>query len=356
MSISKRILVFGGTSLYRRDLYRLLARELGADIRVCQEFTRLGIKEYRIDEEFFVESVCEKTKLFGAIHWYKAYFRDLSKYDIVIVAGPTTLNNWILFFLSRYFRIKVISWSHGIYGREGRLRLWIKSIYYSLCDLNLVYNNYALKMLVDSGVIKEKVYVVGNCVNKPSLSKTQVSKEQQELFKNNIILFVGRITSEKRVDLLINAFNRVKLERSGLKLVLVGPRINSGGSERIEDFGSDIHYLGPVYDDNLLQYYFQNSLLCVSPGNIGLTAISSILEGCPVITHNNFSYQGPEFECIVSGENGFFFDYNDVESLSVVIKKALRTDFDREMIKSKAGSMWSVESEVDKIELALSNL
>lgn len=356
MSTSKRILVFGGTSLYRRDLYRLLALELGAVIRVCQEFSRFGIKEYEIDQEFFVESVCEKTKLFGAIHWYKAYFKDLSKYDIVIVAGPTTLNNWILLFLKRYLRIKVISWSHGIYGREGRLRLGIKSLYYSLCDLNLVYNNYALNLLVDSGIMKEKVYVVGNCVNKPNIRKIQLSIEQRELFKNNIILFVGRITTDKRVDLLINAFNRVKLERPGLKLVLVGPLINSGGSCRIEDFGSDIHFLGPVYDDNLLRYYFQNSLLCVSPGNIGLTAISSILEGCPVITHNNFSYQGPEFECIVSGENGFFFEYNDVESLAVVIEKALRTDFDRELIKSKAGSMWSVESEVEKIEHALSNL
>jgi glycosyltransferase involved in cell wall biosynthesis len=37
--------------------------------------------------------------------------------------------------------------------------------------------------------------------------------------------------------------------------------------------------------------------------------------GTPVITHNNFSFQMPEFEAIIEGETGGYFEYNEVDSL-----------------------------------------
>ena len=356
MATSKKILIFGGTSLYRRDLYRLLSSTMNVKIRACTEYSNLGIKEYDLEQESFVESVCKKRKIIGSLHWYKFFFKKLSNFDIVVIGGSTTLNNWVLFLIKGFLGLKVVSWSHGIYGRESRLRRVIKSLFYSICDLNLVYNLYGLNKMLDNGITKEKVFVVGNCINKATSGSIQISNDQRELFKSTVILFVGRITLEKRIDLLIDAFNQVKSKIQGLKLALVGPFVTSINKDMILSMDSDIHYLGPVYDDNLLRYYYKNSVFCVSPGNVGLTAISSILEGCPVITHDNFSHQGPEFECIVSGENGFFFDYMNADSLALVIEKALKTKFDRERIKIKAKTNWSVESEVVKIEEALGRL
>ena len=66
-----------------------------------------------------------------------------------------------------------------------------------------------------------------------------------------------------------------------------------------------------------------NHLLCVSPGNIGLTAIHSLTYGTPAITHNNFSNQMPEFEAIQDGFTGSFFEENDINSLKLSIQKWL---------------------------------
>lgn len=63
---------------------------------------------------------------------------------------------------------------------------------------------------------------------------------------------------------------------------------------------------GPCYEDKILAELFYNSQVCVSPGNVGLTAIHSLTFGCPVITHGDFPHQGPEFESIIPGKTGDF--------------------------------------------------
>jgi glycosyltransferase involved in cell wall biosynthesis len=56
--------------------------------------------------------------------------------------------------------------------------------------------------------------------------------------------------------------------------------------------------------------------LTVSPGNVGLTAVHSLSYGTPVITHNDVSNQGPEYEIIENGITGMFFERNNSESLA----------------------------------------
>ncbi len=63
---------------------------------------------------------------------------------------------------------------------------------------------------------------------------------------------------------------------------------------------------GACYDEEIIGELIFNAQLCVSPGNVGLTAMHSLVYGTPVITHNNFSNQSPEFEAIIDGKTGSF--------------------------------------------------
>ena len=78
---------------------------------------------------------------------------------------------------------------------------------------------------------------------------------------------------------------------------------------------------GPCYDDNTIGELFYNAHACVSPGNVGLTAIHSLTFGCPVITHGNLPNQMPEFEAIKPGITGDFFEENNIEDLQKTILK-----------------------------------
>ena len=50
-----------------------------------------------------------------------------------------------------------------------------------------------------------------------------------------------------------------------------------------------IWFYGACYDESKLGELIFNADLCVSPGNVGLTAVHSMGYGTPVITHNNFA-------------------------------------------------------------------
>ena len=78
---------------------------------------------------------------------------------------------------------------------------------------------------------------------------------------------------------------------------------------------------GPCYDDQIIGEFFYNASVCVSPGNVGLTAIHALSFGCPVITHNQFPYQNPEFEAIKPGITGDFFEKDNLLSMTEYIKK-----------------------------------
>ena len=69
-----------------------------------------------------------------------------------------------------------------------------------------------------------------------------------------------------------------------------------------------------------------NADLCVAPGNIGLTAMHSMVFGTPCITHNDFAYQMPEFEVIKPYKTGCFFKRNNINDLAERIDEWFRVN------------------------------
>ena len=78
----------------------------------------------------------------------------------------------------------------------------------------------------------------------------------------------------------------------------------------------NVWFHGASYDEEENARLIYNADLCVSPGNVGLTAIHSLTFGTPVLTHNNFTRQMPEFEAIKDGVTGAFFMQDNEESLA----------------------------------------
>ena len=62
---------------------------------------------------------------------------------------------------------------------------------------------------------------------------------------------------------------------------------------------------GETFDEAEISKLLNHADLCVSPGNVGLTAMHALAYGVPVATHNDFKNQMPEFEAITPGKTGF---------------------------------------------------
>lgn len=102
-----------------------------------------------------------------------------------------------------------------------------------------------------------------------------------------------------------------------------------------------------------------NADVCVTPGDVGLTAIHTMMYGVPVITHDYFPSQGPEFETIHDGVTGCFYQKGSVESLATAICNWLSShQDDRKQVRlacyNEIDTLWTPNFQIEVIKKACS--
>lgn len=219
---------------------------------------------------------------------------------------------------------KVYLWTHGIYGKENYFELLWKKILLGLADELFIYGDYSCNLMKQLGFDSNKLHVIHNSlaydVQLELRNKMKVSDLYQEHFKNDapVVIFIGRLMPNKKLDLLVEAIYQLKQKGTICNLVFIGD-----GSEKdklkskasVLNIENNIWFYGACYDEKVNAELIYNADLCVSPGNIGLTAMHVLMFGCPVITHDDFAYQMPEFESVRPNCTGNFFKKDDLASL-----------------------------------------
>jgi len=256
--------------------------------------------------------------------WQKGVItRTFDNVSAVIFLGEMTImSTWIAAIIFRLRGVKVIFWGHGIYGNESTFKLLLRSLFLRLASHNLVYEKRGKKIMLEHGFKLDKISVVYNSINyeqQLNLFQKLEKEKKHSIFKNNypVLLFIGRLTKQKKIEQLIEAV-KILNEKLNFNLLIIGE-----GEEKLslEELAQDLIkenkciFYGKSYDEDELSRLIYNSDLTVSPGNVGLTAIHSLSYGTPVCSHSNFSNQMPEVESIIEGENGFLFKENHVQSI-----------------------------------------
>lgn len=275
--------------------------------------------------------------VFNRIIWQKDILRVAAKekYDLYIFIGEFhAISTWIGVALCKIRNKKVAFWGHGSYGNERCLKKIIRKIFNRLPDGYLVYNERAKELLIHQGVKKENLFVINNSLNfdlhkeiRESISSRKIDSLKKKLFPSScelpVLLFIGRLIPEKRIDQLIQSID--KMHQSGKKIncLIIGSGSEEGCLKNLTqslNLEKYIHFFGPSYDETENGLMLSLADCCVSPGNVGLTAIHSMSFGTPVITHNDFSNQGPEASSIIENHTGEFFERNNVYDLAEKIK------------------------------------
>ena len=321
----KNALITNILSHYREPIYSKMI-ENGFDIYGDTE-NPLGIKPIEIDKKVGYFRV--KNKYFkNIVFWQNDVIRLVFKrYDsFILLADVFSISSWFFLIVSRLKNKKVFLWGHGFLGKESFFKRKLRLTFFNLADGIFVYGHRGERILKEQGY-KKHISVIYNSLNynyQNSLLKSTDKKKLQEiknqLFDDNneILLYSGRITIEKKLDQLIDAAYILREKYNKAVNVLF---IGAGGDiERLREYsklkGVNCNFYGACYDERDLSYLFQLSTLCVAPSHIGLTGIHSFTYGLPVITHNDFDTQMPEFEVIEDGVNGYFFKKNNIDDLA----------------------------------------
>ncbi|MFH1289194.1 MAG: glycosyltransferase [Patescibacteria group bacterium] len=145
--------------------------------------------------------------------------------------------------------------------------------------------------------------------------KWQLEEKQREDF----YLVVSRLVEYKRVDLAINAFNKL-----GKKLIIVG---DGRARKKLEAMAKkNILFLGQLTDEELLRYYQKSkALIFAQLEDFGLVSLEAQSCGTPVIAFS----KGGAMETVIDKRTGLFFNKQTKESLMRAVK-----EFERLEIKS----------------------
>jgi len=145
--------------------------------------------------------------------------------------------------------------------------------------------------------------------------------------KGDYYLVVSAFAPYKKVDIVIEAFNELKLP---LKII---------GSGQQEDYlkslakTKNIEFLGWVENGDL-RYYYQNSKALIFPTeeDFGIVPVEAQACGVPVVAYK----KGGALETVVDGETGLFFDDQTPQSIIKAIEKFEKLKFDKQKIRNNA--------------------
>lgn len=311
----------------------------------------------------------KRVDLLGTWYWQKGMvslaFKPYQKF--ILTGEPFNVSSWILLILLILLRKKSIAWTHGWYGRETGVKKIIKKLFFKLFSKVMCYNQYSANLMVEQGFNPQSVFVIGNSLDSEKQKSIREKLSPTDIYKahfcneNPMILYCGRIQKVKRLDMMIDMLSMLKDEGVDANLVFVGKDVDGVGLEDLakeKNLSDQVWCYGPCFEEEKLGEIFFNATICVSPGNVGLTAIHALTYGCPVITHDDFSNQMPEFEAIVPDETGDYFKSGNVSDMVRVIKKWIeKMAIDASIVRKKAFSeideKWNVQKQIQVLREAL---
>jgi glycosyltransferase involved in cell wall biosynthesis len=152
-------------------------------------------------------------------------------------------------------------------------------------------------------------------------------KDRLDLKEDDMVIgFLGRLSKDKGIDILFDAFNLLVKEYPFLRLVLAGPIIEENPFSR--------HLLHQLYHDEKVMYL--GKLYDVTPvyGIMDILVLPSLREGFPNVLIEAAAMEIPVVasdipgckDAVQTGINGELFEKGNVVALAAVLKKLIENN------------------------------
>jgi glycosyltransferase involved in cell wall biosynthesis len=202
-----------------------------------------------------------------------------------------------------------------------------KRVFFALCDGYFAFGSRSREYLMSLGAKQEKIFVPCQAAALPrSFSPGTVVPDRLEHRKGDapVFLFVGRLSEEKGVNTLLEAFARLKHRMSDatLRIVGTGP-MGERLKQQVDEIGlaGSVQFLGSLQDAPLSHEYF--SATCMVLPSVrepwGLVVNEALAHGCPVVVSESC---GCVPELVIEGVTGYAFPAGDVAALQRTMLKA----------------------------------
>jgi len=272
-----------------------------------------------------------------AVHALWLLATRLRRYALVHVQSPDTplLVGFVAkLVLKRRLLVTIQSDPEVVFRRDRLARRARPRLMGRLVDVLGVQNAEMGEVVRSQGVPLHKIRQLPNTVDTSTFappSGAERRRARQELGLSNqaiAVLFVGRLVSLKRVDLLIRAWAGQPLDGRGVLIIVGdGPQREELRSLAREFELSDVRFEGATDD---VRPYLHASDVFVLPSNVeGLSValLEAMASGlCPVVSN-----LPANLAAVQNGKNGLSFPVDDLESLSECLRVTASLDVRRRL-------------------------
>lgn len=319
-AMAKVLLVTNTVPHYRLPLYKRLGRLY--DLTVLH-----GGQLDSVDGFSQARGIVTRT---GPFYYLRSGI-DFNRFDVVVFyANLRFLNLYKLLFFSPKRRFKVVLYGIGVaasYNTNYDSSLLYSFVMRSLlakADAAIFYDNYPVIKYCGMGIDPKKLFAAFNTVDGNRGNITSRGERTS-------ILFVGSLYTQKGINILLEAY---KLNvQQGLKmpeLDIIGDGPDRANIERWlteNNLTSLVTLHGSVVDESEIAGYFNKAIVCVSPGQAGLSVQKAFSYGVPFLT-SLYPISGGEFSCLMDGITGFYYDGSVKGLASKMIDILQRMDLD----------------------------
>jgi len=321
--------------------------EQGAKVEL---HVNLGNKPVEAEYDFFVHG---RSRLLKGLWWSTAMYQTLKfrvpDSDIIHTHGcwvmPYIYPGWAI----RGSKCKLVISPRGTLGafplNQSRLK---KRIVWILCQRRILQESACIHATCENeyheiraaGINKAPVAIIPNGVKLPLLSNKTDQYEVEKKQGFSTLLFFGRITPKKGIDILLKAWSAIYKVFPTWNLVIAGTD-ERGYRKKMENLANGLYlervqFTGPAYGDDKFKIY-RSAQLFVLPThneNFGMTVAEALAHELPVIVTKGAPWNGIAFHGC-----GWWID-TGVEPLIEALKKALSETPDQLRARGGKGREW----------------
>lgn len=312
----KVVFIFDRVMHYHQDLFRQLEARLknrGIELHLLsgrsaeQEFGRSALDNQVITNErkFLLRDRRLGNHVFRLALGYLSMIRFLRPQVVVCPAHPGDLGHWSLVALKRILGFRLVAWQCGYEYNPGRAKRILLRAFVPGFDFHLAYHGNARRYALENGSPESQITVMHNTINEKRFTITRkeearekLNQRHPELGNRRIVLFIGAILKEKKIEEIFEAM--AQLNDPSAVLVIVGDGPQLPALRKLAADRDDVLLVGQVIED--VGLYFDSAEVYVLPGTGGLGINEAMAHSLPIISGYA---DGSADDLVIDGENGY---------------------------------------------------
>ena len=275
--------------------------------------------------------------------WYRRVMklvRDVVAYpcDLVVMPGYHRVEYWAMLLACMMVgRRRAVFCDSTEFDRpQSRWKDIAKQLFFKHCDGFFCYGRRSKDYLLRFGVDEFKIAY--RC-QAAALPHSYDPKDVLDAYQSGAVdskgvfrfLYVGRLSTEKGLIDLLEAFRQIREKRSDVKLDLVGAGpLQDELVRRVAEMNltDSVSFIGPLGMDAIAELFMPSAAL-VLPSHSepwGLVVNEALSYGCPVVVSN---VCGCVPDLVIDGVTGYSFPVGDVDGLAKAMLLTAEMSADR---------------------------